>query len=336
LLSIKENLKKHKEAIKRALSLGSIMLATLICSSFLFLAIIIPLPNNLKSPVTLLLKPGYSSHHIADILQQNNVIRSKWFFLLYVKVIATNKKLIAGEYEFLPKKSLKQIVTEISKGESIVRKITIPEGLSSKQIVDLLNNEPRLSGSISEIPKEGTLFPDTYKFKYGDLRTRIIKAMEDKMTDTIAKLQPRIPKNGLIRNVDDLIKLASIVEKEAANDSEKPLVASVFLNRLKKKMKLQADPTIIYGITMGSNNLGRELSKKDLETDAPYNSYTNFGLPPTPIACPGLKALEAVLKPAQTNYLYFVVNGSGGHSFSSNLSDHNNNVKNYRELQKKK
>lgn len=336
MLSIKENLKKHKEAIKRALSLGSIMLATIICTSFLFLAITIPLPNNLKAPITLLLKPGYSTPYIAHILEENNVIRSKFLFVLYVKIIAKNKKLIAGEYEFLPKKTLKQVVTEISKGESISRKITIHEGLTSKQIVDLLNNEARLAGSISEIPKEGTLFPDTYKFKYGDLRTKIIKAMEEKMSGTLKKLQPRIPKTGVITSVDDLVKLASIIEKEAANDAEKPLVASVFLNRLKKKMKLQADPTIIYGITMGRNDLGRELSKKDLETDGPYNSYTNYGLPPTPISCPGIKSLEAVLNPAQTNYLYFVVNGSGGHNFSSNLSDHNNHVKNYRELQKKK
>ncbi len=266
---------------------------------------------------------------ISDLLAQNNVVRSKWFFLLYVKLIAKNKKLIAGEYEFLPQKSIKEIVQIIAKGESIVRKITIPEGFTTKQIVELLSNEPRLAGSIQTIPEEGTLFPDTYYFKYGDLRSTIIKAMSERMSLTLSSLLEKLPKNPPINNIQKLITLASIIEKEAGNDEEKPIIASVFLNRLKNNMRLQADPTVIYAISMG-DNFNRPLTKKDLEIQSPYNTYVNTGLPPAPIACPGLKAIKAVLEPAKTNYLYFVVNGNGGHNFSSNLDTHNKYVKEYR------
>ena len=306
-----------------------------LCLIFLTLAVTIHKPNSLENKVTLLIKPGYSTIEISEILKNNNVIINKWLFIIYVKTIAKNKKLIAGEYEFSPSQSLKEVIKIIAKGESIVRKITIPEGYTTKQILRLLSNEPRLVGAITSVPEEGALFPDTYYFKYGDLRSKIISAMMEKMNSYINSLLYKIPEEGIINNVQKLITLASIIEKEAGNDTEKQIIASVFLNRLKKNMKLQADPTVIYAITRGEDSLGRQLSRKDLEFKSPYNTYVNAGLPPAPIACPGMKSIEAVLNPTKTNYLYFVVDGKGGHNFSSSLDMHNNFVRQYRNLKNK-
>lgn len=278
----------------------------------------------------LLIKPGSSTIEISELLENNNVISNKWLFLLYVKIITKNKNLLAGEYEFLPHKPLKEVVQLIVKGESIIRRITIPEGYTTKQIVELLLNESRLVGSIQNIPEEGTLFPDTYYFKYGDLRSTLLKVMSERMSAAMSSILEKIPNSPPIDNIQKLITLASIVEKEAGNDEEKPMIASVFLNRLRNNMRLQADPTVIYAITMG-NNLGRSLTRKDLEVKSPYNTYINTGLPPAPISCPGIKSIRAVLEPIKTNYLYFVVNGKGGHNFSSNLDSHNKFVKEYRE-----
>ncbi len=329
--SIRQNLKEIFLLIKNFLGAGVIISASVVCFVIILLSVFIYLPNNLQSPVTILIEPGKTTIEIASKLRNSGIIKSKWLFILYSKTIASNKKLIAGEYEFLPHKSLKEVVTIISKGESIIRKLTIPEGYTVWQILNTLNNETRLAGNLTETPDEGTLFPDTFYFRYGDLRSKILSTMQQQMNQLIKDSIPKLKPNSHIDNVQKLLTLASIVEKEAGNNHEKPIIASVFLNRLKKGMKLQADPTVIYAITMGRKDLGRSLTKSDLNIDSPYNTYKVKGLPPTPIACPGLKSIQAVLNPATTNYLYFVVDGNGGHNFSSTLEEHNKFVKEYRD-----
>ncbi len=334
MFSAQENLRKLFKIIKTYQVFLLTAALAFICSFSIYFTISINRPNKLVAPVTLIIKPGYSSIKIASTLQENKIIDSKWMFLLYAKTVARKKKLVAGEYEFLPGQNLKQIIKIIRKGESIVRKIKIPEGYTSAQIIDLLLKEDRLVGEILEEVKEGSLFPDTYYFKYGDLRSKILRLMKEKMRYTLDSLLPKLGKNNYIDNEEKLLTLASIVEKEAGNNEEKPIIASIFLNRLKKNMILQADPTVIYAITMGKAALGRLLTRKDLSYESQYNTYLNKGLPPGPIACPGLKSLQAVVSPAFTNYLYFVSDGKGGHNYSANLGLHNEFVKVLREIQK--
>lgn len=273
-----------------------------------------------------------TSVRIARILYEKDIINSEILFILYSKIIAKDTKLRAGEYIFSPKISVREVVDIISNGESILRRITIPEGLNTYEIVQLLNSEKRLVGEIYNIPEEGTLLPDTYYFKYGDLRSNIIKEMKRNMIEALNELMDAYELPNNIKNLDQVVTLASIIEKEAGNHAEKPIISSVFQNRLRIGMKLQADPTVIYSITRGIGSLGRMLRKSDLKFDSPYNTYKYYGLPPGPISCPGYLSLEAVFKPSDTNYLYFVVDGKGGHNFSTNLKDHINNIRKFKSL----
>jgi UPF0755 protein len=292
------------------------------------------LPSSLKSNKSVFIEPNYSTIKIAKLLKENKIIDSEFLFILFSKTFANTKKLKAGEYAFAKNISIMEVIKILSKGESIIRKIVIPEGLTVYKIVQILNNETRLVGEITEVPQEGSLFPDTYYFKYGDLRSKLLNLMKDKMQNTLEELTIKYPLPKNIKSVEQLVILASIVEKEAANDDEKPIIASVFLNRLNKKMKLQADPTVVYGITNGRADLGRQLSKADLKTKTDYNTYTNSGLPKGAIACPGRVSIEAVLNSAKTNYLYFVLDGNGKHNFASTLENHNKNVKILRAKEK--
>lgn len=289
-------------------------------------------PSGLDKDINILIKPGTKTTHIAKILKKNNIIESKYLFLFYSKIIFVNKKIKAGEYAFTAKGSLREVVRKLTKGETLVRKLTIPEGLTAAQIVNILKNEETLSGEINEIPAEGSLFPSTYNYKYGDLRSKILTNMQKEMESNLAIVLSKIPEDSYLKSHQDIITLASIVEKEAANDLEKPIIASVFINRLKLGMKLQADPTVIYGITEGKYVLDRLLTREDLQLATAYNTYHNLGLTPTPIACPGLKSLEAVVSPAKTDYIFFVASGNGGHVFSVTLDEHNTNVRNYRNI----
>lgn len=292
------------------------------------------LPSKFENEKIVLIEPGKTSYQIAELLEENNVINNKYLFLIYSKIVAKEKKLIAGEYNFAPKISAKNVIQILSRGESITRSITIPEGLTVYEVLELINNEPRLAGQINEIPKEGTLFPSTYYFKYGDLRSKLIRLMKTEMDNVINELLTSNEIPDSIKNKNELITLASIIEKEAGNNAEKPIIASVFLNRIEKHMKLQADPTVIYALTNGKNKLGRLLRKKDLKYKSDYNTYIIKGLPPGPIACPGYKSLQAALNPSDTDYFYFMVNGKGGHNFSKNFKSHINNINQYRKLKK--
>lgn len=304
---------------------------------FVFSALIVSftiflyLPNELKKPEIVIIEKGKSTIEIARLLKEKNIIKSQAVFIAYAKS-ATSKKLIQGEYEFKPGRSLVDIFNQISSGDSVIHKITIPEGYSVKQIIDLLNTCENLDGVIEKIPEEGTLFPSTYFYKYKDKKSGLIKSMQDKMNEVLEPLIPMVLSNSLINTKDKVLTLASIIEKEGASDYEKKLIASVFLNRIKIDMPLQADPTVIYAVTSGEYNLGRPISKADLAYDSPYNTYKYKGLPPGAISCPGMESIKATIMPANTNYLYFVVNGPGTHAFSSSLEEHNSNVVNYRKM----
>ncbi len=242
--------------------------------------------------------------------------------------------LKAGEYEFRKHASMRQVLDTLVQGKSIDHKINFAEGLTSQQMVDRLMANPDLEGTIAEVPPEGTLLPDTYRFQIGDTRLDILERMQASQQKFLAKMWDDRDPDIVVQTPEQAVILASIVEKETGRADERPRIASVFENRLRKNMRLQSDPTIIYGLVGGKGVLDHPIQQDELERDTPYNTYKINGLPPTPIANPGRAAIEAVLKPAKTKDLYFVADGSGGHAFAPSLEEHNKNVGHWRQVER--
>jgi UPF0755 protein len=262
------------------------------------------------------------------------VIENPTLFVLGAVVLGATEKLKAGEYVFEKGASMDDVLETIISGKSIQHTVTIPEGLTTQQIIQRLNEAEVLSGPIMKIPPEGSLLPETYRVTRGTTREQLIQRMaaaHKRLVDEIwARRSPDLP----ISNINEFVTLASIVEKETAVASERTRVAGVFYNRLQKRMRLQSDPTIIYGLVGGKGSLGRSLTSADVEQATPYNTYTITGLPPGPIANPGRASLEAVANPSRTKELYFVADGTGGHAFADTIAEHNRNVANWRKIQK--
>ena len=283
----------------------------------------------------ILIEKGMGVAAIAARLKQEGIVASENVFRFGDRLFGTTQPLRAGEYK-VPANASPAGVAEILKtAEQVVYKTTIPEGLTTLEIVDYLRNEPRLRGDIVTIPAEGTLLPETYHFHRGETRISILKRMADAMEQTVRALwETRAPSLPFATPYEAVI-LASIVEKETGVAAERAKVAGVFINRLNKKMRLQSDPTVVYGITKGAGPLGRPLTRKDLDGVTAYNTYEINRLPPTPIANPGRKAIEAVLNPEATDAIYFVADGTGGHAFAKTLKEHNRNVRAWRKFNKK-
>lgn len=290
----------------------------------------------LNETKSIVVNKGASGYSVSLDLQVNGIIKSATLFRVMSKIYGLDKTLKAGEYEFYPKESLFEVMQKIGNGEIIYRKITLAEGLTTKQMLDIISAEEMLSGEINLKVKEGEMLPETYSFVRGDSKDSIIMRAKEAMNKTIDEIWNTRAVNLPLKNKHDFLVLASIVEKETGLPQERGLVASVFVNRLKKGMKLQTDPTVIYALTLGQKDLGRLLTKKDLAYDSPYNTYIRYGLPPTPICSPGIAALKATANPEVSNYLYFVASGQGGHNFSSSLKQHNDHVADYRKKLKKK
>ena len=241
--------------------------------------------------------------------------------------------LKAGEYELPPGASIMDIVRLLKEGKALLRFVTIPEGLTTAMIFRRLEAEELLTGEISFEVREGDLLPETYSFQRGDTRDSVLKRMKDAHDDVLAALWEGRHADLPIKTADEAVILASIVEKETGIADERPRVAAVFVNRLRRGMRLQSDPTIIYGLT-GGEPLGRGIRRSELRKETPYNTYIIRGLPPTPIANPGRDALAAVLNPVETNELYFVADGTGGHAFATSLAEHNRNVAKWRQIER--
>ena len=277
---------------------------------------------------------GLGIRDIAELLVREGVIDQPWVFIGGVLVLKARGDLKHGEYQFTKNASLADVVTTIVENKEVQHALTIPEGLTSEQIVAKLLENDALSGQIKEIPREGSLLPETYKFTRGMVREQIIQRMQHAHRQLLAEVwehrNPEIP----IKTPEQLVTLASIVEKETGKPEERSRVAAVFINRLKSKMRLQSDPTIIYGLTGGKGALGRPILKSEIEQPTPYNTYVIDGLPPGPIANPGRASLEAAANPARTKDLYFVADGTGGHVFSENYDQHQKNVARLRVLEK--
>jgi UPF0755 protein len=240
--------------------------------------------------------------------------------------------LKAGEYKIPAGSSMHQVVNILVEGKVVIHRLTVAEGLLVREVMALVEERQDLRGALPAAPKQGTLLPETYHFTLGETRARLIERMQQDMQATLQKLwadrDPDLP----IKTPAEAVILASIVEKETGKADERPRVASVFINRLRKSMRLQSDPTIIYGIAGGKGTLGRPILQSELDRKTDYNTYQIDGLPPTPIANPGIAALEATANPSRTNDLYFVASGDGGHVFAATLSEHNENVARWRKI----
>ena len=241
-------------------------------------------------------------------------------------------RLKLGEYEFPAGATMEDVLGMITRGAFLTYKVTIPEGWTSQMVVNRLNDQEEMDGQVSQVPAEGTLLPETYVVTRGYPREKLLSEMAAAQTKLLDQEWSRLPPDSAVTTKNELVTLASIVEKETGIAEERPLVASIFINRLKQHMRLQSDPTVIYGLVGGKGKLDHPITRAELDAPTPYNTYTIDGLPPGPIANPGKAAIEAVLNPAKANYLYFVANGTGGHAFATTLEEHNANVKKWRAL----
>lgn len=283
-----------------------------------------------------LIEKGMSLRRIAALLKAEGIIDSPAIFTLGVRAQNKAGDLKAGEYSIPRRASAKMVMDILTGGQTYIRRITIQEGLTSHQIVALLDKADGLTGEITELPKNGTLLPETYYYSKGDSKQSLIKRMENGMKRTINELWPGRVEDLPIKTPQEAVILASIVEKETAIHAERNHVASVFLNRLEKKMRLQSDPTVIFALTDGTGVFKRKLWSNDLKVKHPYNTYVIYGLPPGPIANPGKASLEAVLHPFKSKDLYFVADGTGGHVFAQTYAEHQENVKQWRQIKNNK
>jgi len=281
-----------------------------------------------------LVEQGIGLAAVANRLETANLIADRWIFQFGAMLQRKQSSIRAGEYQIAAKASMADIVLEITEGRAITYSVTIPEGLTSWEAVQRINAAANLTGEITEIPDEGSLLPNTYSFERGSDRQLVIDRMSEAFQIEVAQIwetrSPDLPLNS----IEEMVILASIVEKETGIGAERAGVAGVFINRINIGMRLQSDPTIIYGITNGQGSLGRGLRRSEIDEKTPYNTYQIDGLPPTPIANPGVAAMRAVVNPDDTEALFFVADGTGGHVFANTYAEHQVNVARWRVIER--
>lgn len=295
----------------------------------------------LEQPVIVEVSKGSGLARITEDLADAGVIAdrdvSKIIFKLKVREGGRAASLHAGEYQFEPGVSMAEVTDILAAGKVVARFLTVAEGLTSPEVMALVAKAEALTGEVPDPPPAtGTLLPETYHYTRGDSRAAVVARMEASMKAALEELWPTRADDLPIDTPEEAVILASIVEKETALASERPRVAAVFVNRLRRGMRLQSDPTVIYGIDPEDGDLGRPLRKSELERETPYNTYVIGGLPPGPIANPGRESLAAVLNPVETDDLYFVADGTGGHAFAKTLREHNRNVAKWRRIERQR
>ncbi|HTK35787.1 MAG TPA: endolytic transglycosylase MltG [Caulobacteraceae bacterium] len=277
------------------------------------------------------LRKGAGVTEIGAELERTGVVRSAPLFMAAAQLGGAGRRLKAGEYAFPSGASLSRVIAKLRRGDIVHHRVTVPEGLTSQQVVDILDKTPVLVG-LAPTPPEGALLPETYDVVRGEERSAVLQRMMDARDRLLAQLWAKRKAGLPFETPDQAVSLASIVEKETALPAERPRVASVYVNRLRGGVRLEADPTLIYGIS-GGQPLGRGLLKSELLRPGPYNTYLNAGLPPTPIGNPGRASLAAVLDPPDTKDLYFVADGAGGHAFAATYAEHQKNVAHWRKVE---
>lgn len=298
-----------------------ILLVAVVWGGFSFWMQTLHKPGPLAQKTTVIFSPGVSTSEIARVLEKQGVIENAFVFKLASRASLSDRIYKAGEYTFKPGVSVRGVMKKLAGGDVLQRQITIPEGLTYDEIRQILLETEGLKGPPLEY-EEGALLPETYDYRWGEKRTVLMRRMAEAMTETVEEAwqnrDPTVP----LTSPQELLTLASIIEKETSLAEERGKVAGVFANRLRRGMKLQSDPTVIYGAT----DLTDRIRTKHLREDHPYNTYVHKGLPPTPIANPGRAAIFAAANPAPTDALFFVVDGNGGHVFSETYTEHKQNV----------
>lgn len=293
---------------------------------------VVSAPGPLQSERSVVIERGMGAEEIAEVLEREGVITSPTMF----QALAVSKlygSLKSGEFLFKREASLADVIDTIANGRAIEHNITIPEGLTSEQIVARLRESDLLVGNIIDIPPEGSLLPDTYKIARGASRDSLVARMQRDQKRLLAEVWNRRAKDVPLKSPSDLVILASVIEKETGKADERSRVAGVFVNRLNKNMRLQSDPTIVYGLVGGKGTLGRAITRADIQSNTPYNTYVINGLPPGPIANPGRASMEAAANPSRTRELFFVADGTGGHAFAETLEQHERNVTRWRQIE---
>lgn len=291
-------------------------------------------PGPLAEERRVVVPKGAGLARLAAQLAEEGVLGHPLAFRVFVTLDGAQNRLMAGEYDFPAGVSAASVRDRLLAGRTVVRRLTVPEGLTTAAVLDLVRSAEGLSGEPPEAG-EGRLLPETYHYSYGDSRPDMVARMQRAMDEALARLFRDRRAGSPLKSETELLTLASIVEKETGVSAERAEIAGVFVNRLRRGMRLQTDPTVIYALTGGRRALGRPLTRADLRTDHPYNTYRVHGLPPGPIANPGLAALEAAARPAETDALYFVADGAGGHLFARTIREHNRNVARYRKLSRR-
>jgi UPF0755 protein len=289
-------------------------------------------PGPLKEDKIVNVRPGAGVVEIAEILQREGVM-DEHRLVFIGGVFALKASLKSGEYLFPKRASVRDVVETMVEGKVVQHLITIPEGLTSEQIAARLLDSQVLTGTIKDTPREGSMLPNSYAFRRGDTREQAIQRMQAAHQQLVKEVWERRSRDLPLRTPEQLVILASIIEKETSRPEERTRVAAVFANRLKQKMRLQTDPTVIYGLAPGKGTLGRPLSRADLERPTPYNTYIIDALPPGPIANPGRASIEAAANPARTKELFFVADGNGGHAFAETYDQHLRNVARLRAIE---
>ncbi|MDX2083277.1 MAG: endolytic transglycosylase MltG [Rickettsiales bacterium] len=280
-----------------------------------------------------IIESGMTFRQVVEKLNKEKIVKNPDTFLYISQLIkGIDPKVRYGEYFFERNISYYKILHKMLRGNIFFRKVTAAEGLSTNSIIKIIDNSPGLIGQLPNNIKEGTLLPETYFYSYNDTKMSIVKRMSDSMNKALSELWEKRDLSIPLKTKEQALILASIVEKETGIDSERPKVASVFVNRLRKGMKLQSDPTIIYSYAFGNKALERPIRLSDIRNNSNYNTYNIYGLPPTPICNPGVAAIKAVLNPPPSDYLYFVATAKGEHHFSNNINEHNEYVARYRSL----
>lgn len=293
-----------------------------------------PGPSALEGDETIVVLPsGSGVAAIGARLKDAGVIRSTDTFRAAVSLSGADRRIRAGEYRIPSRTSLSGVVDMLVSGRVVRHFVTIPEGWSSAQAVDILMREEVLTGEVAETPAEGSLWPETYEITRGETRASVVRRMQQTHERNLSELwaAARGPRS-VVRTPEEAVILASIVEKETAVSAERPRVAAVFSNRIRQGMRLESDPTVVYGVSKG-RPLGRGLRMSELQTNTPWNTYLNGGLPPTPIANPGREAILAVLDPPASDEFFFVADGTGGHAFARTFSEHLVNVARWRQIE---
>ena len=282
-------------------------------------------------PTPVVIAAGSSMVKAAQTLEQAGVIASAERFIFQAKLFGGGT-IKAGEYEFPARASHSQVLSILQSGKGLQRMVTVPEGMPSVLVHERLMRAPALTGDVP-VPAEGSILPDSYSYERGETRRAVLGRMQAAMNKTLAELWPKRSAATVVKSPAEAVILASIVEKETGKAAERPMIAGVYSNRVRIGMKLDADPTVIYPITKG-RPLGRRILRSELQADNGYNTYAKAGLPAGPIANPGKESIAAVLNPAQTQALYFVADGTGGHIFANTLAEHNANVQKWYALRR--